>query len=164
MTERNDCVCCPDCGLVNDWATEQIRMLERELRSMRSKLARLEGERAKSPKQHAHYREAMEVLEFWRQRLAPRTKTLNGKRLIAVLARFDEGYDKTDLELAVMGYVNRPYVTRHGRTTQGSPWERRVEATLIFRDPEHVEQGWAMAGQVHEPRNGVERLQLALGA
>ena len=162
MTERNDTVCCPDCGCVNDWATEQIRLLERELRSMRSRLSRVTGERAKAPMQNAHYAEAIEVLEFWKKQLAPRTKTLNGKRLTNCLARFDEGYDKNDLMLAVMGYVNRPYATRHGRAPQGAPWERRVDAELIFRDPGRVEMGWAMAGEERVPRNAVERIQLGL--
>jgi hypothetical protein len=176
---NDELIACDDCGCLNHQAMalrEQLELAERDLRYARVEIAKLKDERAQSPKASPHYSDAMEVLGYWKQLCAPRTKELNGKRLEKAIARFNGGYDMAQLKLAVFGYSRRPYVTVGGRSSKGLPVQRHVDAELIFRDAKHVDAGIEMAedelaggvvafGQPRGPvpPTPVERMQLRLG-
>lgn len=139
-----DWVCCPECGCVNEQATQTIANLERDLRVKRAAISRLEGERAESTKKDSHFIAAMEVLEYWRTKVAPQTRELNGQRLTNCLARLRGGYSVDHLKMAVDGYATLPYVHDRQRCAEGRPTERKVDAEMIFRDPTFVDRGLAM--------------------
>ena len=153
---------CPHCGCVIEGMVpeEDLNNAEKDLRVMRTKVTRLETDARKRAEQHKHYEDAMEVLEYWKECCAPRTRELNGKRLSHCLARFDGGYDKLLLKRSVYGYSRRPYVTEHGRQEQGARGQRHVDARLIFSDAEHVDKGLEIAAEyeAENPKSPLEEL------
>ena len=157
-------IACPDCGSVIDHVVDplyqRIADLEDELAAKRRRIGNLEGDRKRKPQLDPLYQKAMEVLEYWRERLAPRTKELNGVRLEKVLARLHGGYDVGELMLCVLGYASKPFVTRFGRSATGQPNERHVDAELIFRDAKHVDAGIAMAAAVRDEARAVDLVKL----
>lgn len=173
MDNTNDViVCCPDCGAVNQWATDQTKLMAAEVRKLTARVTELEGKRAKAPKVHERYLDgsAAEVLQLWKALCMPKARGLeSGKRLTNLIARYDDGYEQDALLTCVFGYSLRPFQTRQGRAPAGAPWERRVDAELIFRDPWHVDQGLALAETAppshpaRPVRTAADRLQIALG-
>src|SRR5947209_2114521 len=90
-------VCCPECGCVNHWATDQTKLLSAEVRKLNARVTELEGQRKKGPKVHERYLDgsATEVLGLWKALCWPKARGLeSGKRLTNLIARFDDGYDK----------------------------------------------------------------------
>jgi len=138
---------CPECGAVLEGLVPESRyedILE-QLHKALGENKRLRGEQARAPERDPFYQTAMEVLEFWKTKLAPRTRGLGGKRLQCVLARLHENYTARQLQVCVIGYMNKPYVTSSGRSARGLPIQRHVDADLIFRDAKHVDAGIAFA-------------------
>ena len=137
-------VACPECGAFNEAATETIENLQHELSIKLAQVKRLAGERAKAIKQDPRFDDAMSVLEYWRDVLAPATRELNGQRLSNCLARLHGGYTVEHLRLTVDGYATLPYVVDRQRRAQGRPTQRKVDAEMIFRDATYVDRGLAM--------------------
>ena len=146
-------IACPDCGALQEDASlllaqaqADIEGLERDLRVKRAKITRLEGERHDKLKASKRFGEAMTVLRYWNEKLAPNAREIDSPdRLECVIARLNGKYPVEDLKLCIDGYAKKPYVTRDGRSAHGTPAQRKVEATLIFGDPKHVDNGIAWA-------------------
>lgn len=155
-------IACPECGCLNEQATallDQSRLhidgLERDLRVKRAKITRLEGERKDALIGSQFYHDAMEVLRYWSEKLAPNAREIDSTdRLEAVIARLKGKYTVAQLKECVDGYAKRPYVTREGRSLHGTPAERKVDASLIFGTPKHVDNGIAYAASGSSPAAG----------
>jgi hypothetical protein len=160
VAEQTDQVgICAECGEVSDLAAariatleeqlesqrEAIGLLERDLRTKRSKIKALEGERTKGMKAHPMYEQAMEVLLHWKMVLSPNARQLEGERLENCLARLSGArnarYTKEELIKAVDGYAMQPYVVNGKRTHQGNQEQWYADAELIFREPRRVDSG-----------------------
>jgi hypothetical protein len=163
---RDEHIACSECGCVIDSIVDplyqRIADLEDELAAKRREIGKLRGDRKRKPELDPLYSQAMEVLEHWRERLAPRTHELTGVRLEKVLARLHGGYDMGELMLCILGYASKPYVGRSGRcATPAHPNDRRhVDAELIFRDAKHVDAGIAMAAAVRDEARAVDLVKL----
>lgn len=161
-----DPIACRDCGVVNDDATrlfdelqrkirnqqetieglqEQLSVIERVNTNLQVQKKKLRAEGDKQLKGHKYYPDAMEVLEDWRDKCHPGAIELEGERLKKVLARLSAGYSKDQLKRCAFGYSKFPYVVSARRQSQGTPAQRRIDAELVFRDPQHVDQGLALA-------------------
>jgi len=147
---RREILACPGCGTVLDELMDKVADFERDLAAKRRRISVLEGEQARRIELHARYAEAMEVLEIWRIELAPRTRSLKGKRLEYTIARLEEGYEQAQLIECIQGYKSRPYVTAIGRSAFGTKAEKQIDADLIFRDAKHVDRGVALAEAARE--------------
>ena len=167
---------CPQCGAYLEQVTRERNELLQRIEDVQTELAvkigtirRMRGEQVRKPEESPHYAEAMELLEYWRQLCAPKTRELKGPRLEKALARLNGGYDVANLKLAVFGYSRRPYVTIGGRSAKGLAMQRHVDAELIFRDAKHVDMGLAIAEDELERSpdltalTPVERMQMRLG-
>jgi len=158
---------CPECGCLLPELQERIRGLERDLVAKRSRIAKLEGDRAHKAESSPHYRDALEVLEHWRTHCAPKTKELNGKRLENTIERLKGGYTKDQLMVCVLGYASKPYWRRFVRSATGKRDELRIDARIIFASAEAVDTGLALfADSMDEglmAKTAVERTQLELG-
>jgi hypothetical protein len=136
---------------------ELVELTERELRTKRQLISRLQSERAHSPTADPLYEEAMEVLAFWRARCAPHTRELNGKRLEKALARLHGGYDRFELMRAVFGYSRKPYVIMGRRMERGLRQQWHADAELIFRDAKHVDAGIAISADYEDELRELNR-------
>jgi hypothetical protein len=155
---------CSACGVVNDDAKAYLLELEQRVLELQEKVAnvtednhkksseirRLKRDSDRQLQNDPHYEQAVEVLEYWRDMLHPEARQLfGGERLKNVLARLSDKdgkpYTTEELKLCVRGYVAFPYVVNSRRTAHGSPATRRIDAELIFRDPQRVENGKAYA-------------------
>lgn len=160
---------CPECGSVSvalqdalrardeviETQREDIGNLERELRGKRAQIARMRGEQDRSVREEPHYATAMEVLLYWRQRCAPRTRELRGKRLDNCIARLRAGHSPETLRRAVDGYAARPYVVNGRRTDRGHKDDWRADAELIFREVRYVDQGLRIAEREEDYRHAM---------
>lgn len=149
-------IACPDCGALQEDASlllaqarTDIEGLERDLRVKRAKITRLEGEQHDKLKKSKRFGEAQTVLRYWQERLMPTAREIDSPdRLECVIARLNGKYLVDDLKLCVDGYAKKPYVTKDGRSAHGTPVERKIDASLIFSTPKHVENGMAWAKDV----------------
>jgi hypothetical protein len=155
-------VACVECGSVNEPATQLLNKVrqelaesERDLRAKRSQITALRSEQEEALSARPQFTDAMTVLTYWRQECMPSARELaSGDRLAHCIARLrgtrGSKYTKDDLLVSVDGYARFPYVTRRGRAGSGTPAEWRADAELIFRSPQHVDQGIRLAKeQVH---------------
>jgi hypothetical protein len=156
---------CPACGTIIPAIEElveqqrnQIAELQIEVQALQAEITRkivrnraLTGEQARKvkdgQKRDRLYPVARRVLEDWQERCMPTAREIEaGKRLENCLARLRGGQTEDDLKRAVYGYSLKPYVVANGRrSASGQPDEWRADAELIFRSPQHVQRGMAMA-------------------
>lgn len=152
MVRRDEIVACSGCGSVNTQATEQLARLradvanlEADLRGKRARMAEMRAEQSAAAEARPEATVALEILNEWRELCAPYTRELGGKRLDTTIARLRGGYTAEQLRQCVQGYARRPYVVGRGqRSPVGNPSQRRIDATLIFRDANHVDAGIAL--------------------
>lgn len=138
--------CCPKCGeIVPEMEAQKtyIEGLEKELRVKRAQVSRLIAEQAGADKSNPHYEAALQVYAYWKEKLAPGSRTFGAAHRKVVLARLKEGWTVDELKRAIDGYFCRPYVTVSGRSHTGRPSERRIDLELICRDEKHINQGIA---------------------
>lgn len=139
-----------------------ITGLERDLRSKRSQIKRLQKEQSEAVASRPEASSAHSVLAYWQSTLMPGAKELGGDRLSVVVDRIRGGYTQAELCRCVDGYAAAPYVVSGRRQASGGAHQRQVEATLIFRSPAHVDRGiqYAMAqenaAEVLMPKDGDE--------
>jgi hypothetical protein len=146
-------VVCTACGVVNERSVQRIEHLDDDLhrlevdfRKARARIAELEGERTRDLRTHKLFPVASRVLERWRGICMPRAKAVTSKtRLKPCLDRLEEDYTEEQLNLAVTGYGRFPFMVRGRRSAFGHETDRKVEAEFIFRTPQHVDRGIAMA-------------------
>jgi hypothetical protein len=150
MEEGTDPVVCMACGVIHDEATGLLRQLrqdldsaERDLRAKRRQISALREEQYAQLTASPHFRAANEVLAYWKEKLAPNTRELGGRRMLAAIGRLRGGYQPADLKRCVDGYALMPYVVNGRRSPTGRAGERKIDAELIFRDPQHVDAGLA---------------------
>lgn len=144
---------CEACGVVNETATalladaqETIGGLERDLRSKRATITRLERSKAERLKASKHASEALGVLRHWQATCMPGAREIDSEdRLANVVARLAGGFTADELKRCADGYAKRPFVVQGKRTAHGRPTERHVDAELIYRTPKHVQAGLALA-------------------
>ena len=144
---------CEACGVVNETATalladahQHIDGLERDLRSKRATISRLENSKADRLQGSKNVEKARQVLLHWQATCAPKAKEIESEdRLGNVLARLAGGFTVDELKLCADGYAKRPYVVNGKRSANGKPTERHVDAELIYRDPKRVQAGIALA-------------------
>lgn len=136
--------CCPSCGEVLPELENQklyIENLEKELRVKRSRITRLMAEIAGSNQSNPHWNDARTLYGYWKQLLAPRSRSFGADCQKKVLACFKDGWTLEELQRAVDGYHSRQYVVKGKRSHTGQRDERFVELELICRDDKHVRQG-----------------------
>jgi hypothetical protein len=147
-------VFCPDCGTVLDTPTmliaalsERVQALEHELGNKVAQNSRLKGERLKKYREKPQYKIACRVLQNWKDVCMPTAREIeSGDRLVNVMARLAGGFTEDELKRSVYGYSLKPYVVPPGvRATVGLADQWRADAELIFRDPQRVQQGIAIA-------------------
>lgn len=143
---------CTECGAVHAGAGELLAQLrgdteglERDLRSKRTQIKRLQAEQDEALRASPFYPDALAALGRWRDLCAPTAKELGGKRLELAIARLRGRYTRADLELSFLGYSRFPYVTDKGRSPDGKPNQWQADAEQILRSPKMVEQGWRLA-------------------
>jgi len=121
--------------------------LERELRSKRAAIKRLQSEQDQQLRASRHFAAAMRVLETWRALCAPAARELGGRRLELVIARLNAQHSEQELTEAVVGYARLPFIVDRRRSPHGTKAQWFADADLVFRDAKHVEAGIRMAGQ-----------------
>jgi hypothetical protein len=151
-------IVCSACGVVHSEATslvEQLRGeiadLELDMRKKRAQIRRLTADQYSKQTHNPRFDDSQDVLEFWRETLAPNTRELRGERTDLVLDRL-EHYSVAELKECVMGYAEKPYMVNGRRSSNGTLAERKVEAKLIFRDADHVDRGIAMLAESRQAR------------
>lgn len=96
---------CEECGGVNEDAAARVKMLEqqlgivqenvelaeRDLRSKRAQITRLQREQDQRVRNHPKFEGAMRVLAHWRTVCSPNARELAGKRLENCIARMVGG-------------------------------------------------------------------------
>jgi hypothetical protein len=128
-------------------AHDRADRLERQIRALRR-------DADSQLRASIYYADAIEVLEFWRDRLHPTAVSLGGERLKKVISCLtptpeSKGYTVEQLKEVVDGYEAYQYVLEgRGRVRHGTPATRRIDAELLFRDAQHVDQGRAFAREV----------------
>jgi hypothetical protein len=141
-----DVIACRACGTVNEEASEDVGLLEAEVRRQRRQIARLTGEQSSSMEAHPLYRHACAVLNRWQQECAPSAREPHSDaRIKVVIARLKGGYDQNELYMALEGYAKFPFLIRGRRCGFGHPTERKVDAEFIFRNAHNVDRGITMA-------------------
>lgn len=146
---------CEACGVVNETAyalladtRETIEGLERDLRTKRAAISRLERSKAERLQTSKHRESALVVLRHWKETCMPNAREIDSEdRLGNVLARLAGGATVDELKRCADGYAKRPYVVKGGRSAHGKPTERHIDAELIYRTPKHVQAGLALAEQ-----------------
>lgn len=142
---------CHECG-AHVPQIEQLQQLyltkSRELVAVRNRLDRLQS--GQDGRDSELYEQALEVANYWKQLLAPRTRELKGPRVDNTYARLKgdgtgKPYSVDDLKQAVYGYYCCQYVVDAKRVSSGKPSERHVDLELLMRDPKHVDKGIALA-------------------
>jgi hypothetical protein len=141
---------------------EQITLLQEvvgelgmEVGIKRSKVKELKAQQDRNLKNDPHYSDAMRVLEHWKKLCHPGAKELGGKRLENCLARLRGKYTDEQLMRSVTGYALKPYVTNGRRSPSGAKDDWRADAELIFRSPQHVDQGIRIADQADVLRSAL---------
>jgi hypothetical protein len=143
-------IACPACGVLNEEATELYELVQDESMKKSAVIKRLEGQRSRSVEAHARYADAVEVLTYWNRVAAPQAREpLSEPRVKAVLARLQGGYFVQELIDCIDGYTRFPYLVRGRRCAFGHISDRVVEAELIFRKPQNVDRGLALARAAH---------------
>ena len=146
---------CPDCGSVLDNLTlliqqreEDIANLERELRSKRSTIGRLQNEQVMHP-------DTDEVLDYWHRHVHPTAREVFSRtRRKPTSERLNGGYTKEQLKRSCDGYALKPYVVKgKGRIHEGPKDCWRADAKLIFSDSEHVDEGLRIAERADDLRH-----------
>ena len=162
MVNSDGPIGCAECGALNQEATALVARLradlhhaEVELRAKRARISELRSEQTAAAANDQTANAARAVLEEWRRTCSPKARELDGKRLVLAVARLNAGYSQADLMQAVHGYACRPYVVNGRRLATGTPSQRFVDATLIFRDAQHVDAGIAIATE--EDQNFAQR-------
>lgn len=143
-----EAVFCPQCGTMLDDIAARLAEAEQTVIGLSSELAKKVGQNKRMQGQRANghppeYDDAMEVAEYWREMLAPRTKELQGPRLEKTIERLQGGYGKDDLKQAVYGYWCKPNVMDGKRVRRGG--KRHADLELIMRDAGRVDRGIEMA-------------------
>jgi hypothetical protein len=159
---KSEIVACAECGCVNAQATDlvarlraDIGNLEADLRGKRARLSEMRAEQSAEAESKPEAELALAILTEWKELCAPYTRELGGKRLETTIARLRGGYTAEQLRQCVQGYARRPYVVGRGtRSPVGSPSQRRIDATLIFRDAKHVDAGIALELELGNHGNG----------
>jgi hypothetical protein len=155
-----------ECGQVNEKAhdrvtalqgqlvmlTEDIANLERDLRSKRSHIKRLQSKQDMMLREDPLHHPAMNVLNHWKATCSPKARELAGTRLERVLARLRAGYTEAELKRACDGYALQPYVVAGKRSHEGPKDAWHADAELIFRDAKHVDQGLRIADRADDLR------------
>jgi regulator of replication initiation timing len=130
----------------NELLTEDVSNLERELRKYRAENKRLRKEQDHRLQNDLLFDDAQFVLAHWKKVCHPSAKELKkGPRVENCLARLHGGYSVAELCRCCDGYALKPYVVNGRRTHEGPKDEWRADAELIFRDPQHVDAGLAIA-------------------
>lgn len=111
-------------------------------------IKKLKGEQNKRIEGDKRYPEVLEVLNYWRDKLHPGATSFRGERQKKVLEALKEGHTVAKLKQVVDGYAAFPYVVNSRRVAYGTPAQRRVDAELIFRDEQRIDQGVAFAKEV----------------
>lgn len=146
---------CEACGVVNETATvllgdarETIDGLERDLRSKRAAISRLERSKADRLQSSRNKGKAAEVLQHWQATCMRGAREIESEdRLGNVLARLAGGFSVDELKMCADGYAKKPFVVGGKRSAHGKPTERHADAELIYRTPKHVQAGLALAEQ-----------------
>ena len=116
---------CPGCSERDD----QIRGLERVIRSQASTIAKLERDRERSARTHERWSEAETIFNFWRVKCHHPRATFDAARFELMIPYLErEGPELC--RLAIEGAAFDPFTTRrkNGSAKRHDGWE------LIFRD------------------------------
>lgn len=142
---------CSNCGVVHDPAMtliaelrEQIDVLSNEFMKKAVANKALRKDQSKRIQLHPRYNEAMDVLEHWRTKCHPGARELGGERVRNVIARLEGKYTVQELKSCADGYSYFGYVVNGRRVSTGTPAQHRVDAELVYRDPQHVDAGLRM--------------------
>lgn len=99
------------------------------------------------------------LMDLWRALCNHPRSRLDTKRF-KLLKDNVEAYEEVGCARAIVGYAAFPYVPKGdyftGRQAVGKAAERYDKIELIFRDAEHVEQGWALAERAEDEALGRE--------
>jgi hypothetical protein len=165
VTQTVPITCCPDCGAYlsavdSELAArarrietlgeqleaqrEAIASLQQDLTSASVRNKQLRSEQAGKWRSDPRSGDVQHVLAEWQKLCMPSaTNPVSDKRATLCLARMKA--DKRTPEMlidACRGYALKPFVVGNGRrAAQGRPDEWRADASLIFRDDDHVVQG-----------------------
>lgn len=129
----------------NKELADSVVRTQRQLSQARGTITSLREQQTKSDDDVLE--QAMEIAEYWKKLLAPRTRELKGPRIDKTVARLRAGYPIEELKQAVYGYYCRQYVVDGKRKHDGKPGERWVDLELIMRDAKHVDTGISIAVQ-----------------
>lgn len=119
---------CPDCERMQTAADDQVRLMERELRTMRAKIAKLEREAEYDPVKARDGATWKRLLAAWLEAFPdkrPTAKGVKSARATQVFLRLESGATIEDFEDAIRAAREYPYVTFGKRTRTGAANDRK---------------------------------------
>lgn len=125
---------CPKCSETQAEAERQVTMLERDLRSYRSKVSRLESQVERDAVQHRDKALWTRILEKWTETFPKTRITAKGyksARATAVFLRIEQGATEEDFMDAIAGARSLPYIVYGKRVATGSKSDLAIDLTDI---------------------------------
>lgn len=117
-----------------------------QMSRLERKLSWFQRDADKKLRNDPRYKTACRVLAKWAELCYPGAKELEGgERVKHVIERLKGGRTEEELVRCAFGYSRYAYVINGRRTSVGTPGQRRIDAELIFKDPQHVDSGLAFA-------------------
>ncbi len=151
---------CTACGVLLEAESEQITELEETIKNQAVQPSRKQGEisRLKGERAEAHppeYADALEIAMYWREKVAPLARELEGERLRLTIDRLRGGYSKEELRRAVFGYSCRPHreYGKRLRMTEGGKWDADLET--IMKSAKTVDVGICIANEEMRHDQGI---------
>jgi len=93
----------------------------------------------------------MEVLRYWKAKIYPGARELNGSRLQNTVARLSHGYTVEDLKRSIDGFAHRPNL-KYGRWVppdQGGDF--KADPKFFMADAARVDEGLRIADRYDPP-------------
>lgn len=143
---------CEACGVIQEQAmrlvAEQEETIVRQAKD-RNRLQKLIDQLRKKgdTSRPVEYEDAMEIAVYWKEKVAPLARELEGPRLDKTIARLKH-YSKEELLRAVFGYSCRPHRGDYGkrlRMSEGGKWDADLEK--IMQSGKTVEAGIRIANE-----------------
>jgi len=160
----SEVIACLECGAVHPEAmrlVEENEGLKHLVASQAGQIKRLSGQQAKAPEADPLYPIAMEVLEAWKEKHSPGTRSLTGGgRPEAVLARLHEGYTKEQLIVSMLGYTSKPFLRYGRRSATGKEADREIDAARLFASADMVDRGLRLAAEAGQEMVAVDLAKL----
>lgn len=126
---------CPECAATADEAAIQVGGMERELRSMRSKLTKAERAAERDEVKRRDGDIWQRILGAWLETFPdkrPTAKGIRSARATAVFLRLESGAAEEDVVAAIVGARVWPYVVYGKRRQSGSPSDEATDLQEIM--------------------------------